>query len=441
MTEISDSPFVDKNHLNVVNAITLAIAQSIELSAVLDTALDKVMEAFEVESGGIYLADSVTGRLKLQTQKGLTPGFIAEKADVPPGAGCAGWAVDRNEIFAAYDQPEASYICEDANRLMGLDCLLASPISTKSGVQGVLELFAPSSRRLTNEEAKLIQVISDQIGIAIENSRLHEESRQNVLKLTELQRELAATNRKLTAHLSQEVHIAEMLQKSLLPRKLPNVPGVGISTRLISATAAADVGGDFYDFIECEGSGKLAIVIGDVCGSGIEAATLTGMAKNTIRAFSFENADVESILTRTNRVLYAQADTSKFVAIFLGLLDLGSRELEYCVGGQPLPLLCRGGRVTEFEPGSMPLGVDPAVPYKPSRISLTEGDSIFFFTDGLIEARQGPELFGTEAVQKIIESEPQASLDNLLDDMLSAARTFGGGALRDDVAMIGMRLW
>ena len=230
-----------------------------------------------------------------------------------------------------------------------------------------------------------------------------------------------------------------MLQKSLLPRKLPHVPGVRLSTRLISATAAADVGGDFYDFIECPGSGKLAIVVGDVCGSGIEAATLTGMTKNTIRAFAFEDPDVSSILARTNRVLYAQADASKFVAIFLGLLDIDSRELEYCVGGQPLPLLCRDGRVTEFEPGSMPLGVEPEVPYSPSKIALKEGDSIFLFTDGLIEARQGPKLLGVEAVKTIIHSEPTASLDTILDDLLAAARTFGGGTLRDDVALVGMR--
>ena len=439
MGENANGPLDGKNHLGVVNAITLAIAQSIELNIVLDTALEKVMEVFGVDSGGIYLVDFATGRLKLATQKGLTPGFLAEKSDIPPGSGCAGWAVDRNEIFAAYAKPEASYICEDAERLMGIDCLLASPISTKTGIQGVLELFAPTSRRLTNEEAKLIKVISDQIGIAVENSRLYEESRRNVLKLTELQEELAATNRRLTAHLTQEVHIAEMLQKSLLPRKLPHVPGVRISTRLISATAAADVGGDFYDFIECVESGKLAIVVGDVCGSGIEAATLTGMTKNTIRAFAFEDTDVSSILVRTNRVLCAQADASKFVAIFLGLLDVESRELEYCVGGQPLPLLYRDGRVVEFESGSMPLGVEPEALYNPSKMALEEGDSIFLFTDGLIEARQGSKLFGVESAKTIIKSEPTASLDTILDDLLTAARTFAGGSLRDDVVLVGMR--
>ncbi len=439
MGETSDGALTEKNQLNIINAVTIAIARSLELDVVLETALEKVMEAFDVDSGGIYLVDSASGRLKLAASKGLTPAFKAEKSDVPPGIGCAGWAIDRGEIFAAFGTPEASFICEDAERLMGIDCLLAGPITTKSGVQGVIELFAPTSRRLTEVEASLIKVISDQIGIAIENARLYEESRGNVLKLTELQRELAATNRKLAAHLTQEVHIVEMLQKSLLPRKLPRTPGIQIATRLISATEAADVGGDFYDFIEPVEGGKIAVVVGDVCGSGIEAATLTGSTKSTIRAFAFEDPHVSSTLCRANKVLYAQADPAKFVAIFFGWLNLDTRELEYCCAGQPLPLIHRDGRIIELESGSMPLGVDPSASYNTSRIALNPGDTLVMFTDGLIEARQGAELFGAESVKEIILANEAKSLDGLIDTLLAAAKEFGGGTLRDDVAVVSMR--
>ncbi len=439
MGETTDGPLDKKNHLAIVNTIMLAIAQSIELSVVLDTALHEVMQAFGVHSGGIYLIDFETARLKLVSQEGLTPGFMAEKSEVSPGSGCAGWAIDRNEIFSAYGRPEASYICEDAERLMGIDCLLASPIATKSGVQGVLELFAPVSRRLTADEAELIKVISDQIGIAVENSRLFDESERNVLKLTELQRELAASNRKLTAHLTQEVHIAEMLQKSLLPRQLPQISGIEISTRLISATAAADVGGDFYDFIDDKKSSRLSILVGDVCGSGIEAATLTGMAKHVIRAFSFEDPGVSSALTRANRVICEQADPFKFVAIFMGTLELESRRLEYCVAGQPVPLIERDGQVTELVSGAMPLGVDPKAAFDVEETTLSDGDTLFLFTDGLIEAREGTTLFGLESVKQIIGGAAGESLDTVLDKLLAAARAFGGGRLRDDVALVGIR--
>lgn len=439
MTDNPKGSLPEKEQLNVINAITFAVAQSIELDTVLNTALEKVMELFDVDHGGIYLVDFDSGRLKLAASHGLTAGFLAEKSDVPPGSGCAGWAVDSRQIFAAFEKPEAGYVCRDAERLMGIDCLFASPLVTKTGVQGVIELFAPASRRLTADEASLVKVISDQIGIAVENARLFDESRLNVLKLTQLQKELAISNRRLAAHLTQELHIAEMLQKSLLPRKLPRIPGIEIATRLISATAAADVGGDFYDFIESDESPRLAVVVGDVCGSGIEAATLTGITKSTLRAFVFEKPEVASALERSNRVLHTQADPAKFVAIFLGFLDPATLELEYCVAGQPVPQVLRDGRIIELRSGSMPLGVERDAVYEKATFQLERNDTLVMFTDGLIEARRDANLFGFENVQRIIREHAEDSLDNLVDRLLVEAREFGGGSLRDDVAVVAMR--
>jgi serine phosphatase RsbU (regulator of sigma subunit) len=428
------------DQIGIVNAVMTAVTRSIELDVVLKTALSAVMEAFEVSTGAIYLVDLETGRLVLKVSEGLSPAFRAEKSDMPAGTGCAGWAVDHGKIFSAFGAAETPYICEDAERLLGLDCLLASPIMTKRRVHGVIELFAPASRRLTEEEGVLIKVISDQIGIAIENARLYEESRQNVVQLTELKSALAGANKRLQAHLSQESKIAQMLQKSLLPRRLPRIEGIEIAARLISATEAADVGGDFYDLAEID-QDLLAIMVGDVCGSGIEAATLNSMAKNTIRAFAWEDRDVSSILTRANRVIHAQTDVSKFVTLFLGLLDLRNNQLSYCVAGQPLPLvLGRDGQVRELEPGSMALGIDPSATYDRRSLQLVAGDTLLIFTDGLVEARRDDALFGEDRVKGLLVEKAGLPLDDLLDEILSAAGNFSGGRLRDDVALVSLRL-
>ena len=429
----------EKEKLRIINDVAVAIAQSIELDTVLRTALDKMMEAFHVVTGGIYLIDFKTDRLILQISRGLTPAFMAEKANISPGTGCAGWAFDHNEVFSAFGRPEAGFICEDAERLMGIDCLVASPISTKRRVHGVIELFAPVSRRLTEEEADLVRIISGQIGIAIENARLYEESRDNVLELTELQQELATANKRLQAHLSQEAHIAEILQKSLLPRRLPEIDGLQIAARLISATEAADVGGDFYDFIEFDR--HLGIVVGDVCGSGIEAATLTGMAKNTIRAFAFEEQDVARVMARANRVIYAQTDPSKFVALFFGLLDFDSNRLEYCSAGQPSPVVVRADRqVIEFEPGSTALGVDKDVAYRGYAFDLRPMDTLLIFTDGLVEARRENEFFGEESIKRIAQARFDLPAEAIADSIIQSAKEFTGGQLRDDVALVSLRL-
>jgi serine phosphatase RsbU (regulator of sigma subunit) len=438
MSEPSDGRLTEKEQLNIINTVAVAVAQSIELDKVLSIALEKVMEAFHVQNGCIYLYDSDTGRLKVAVSRGLTKEFMKAKSDLPLGSGCAGWAFDKGELFAAFGTPEAGYICADAEQLMGLDCLLASPIMTKTGAQGVIELFAPTSRRLTGTEASLIKVIGDQVAIAVEHARLYEESRQNVDKLTELQKKLAESNRLLTARLGREARVAKMLQKGLLPRTLPHLPGIRIAARLVSATEAADIGGDFYDFIECD-RGRSAIVVGDACGSGIEAATLTGITKSTIRAFSIQKPETSYIMSWSNRVLYQQADPSKFVAIFLGLLDPETRELEYCVAGQPSPLIYRRGRILELEPGSLPLAVDLDESYKTNNIKLEPGDTLVMFTDGLIEARRGRRLFGTDSVKEFIKANGEMNLNDLVKELLSASKEFGGGRFRDDVALIAMR--
>lgn len=428
-----------KDQMSIFNAVAIAVAESIELEVVLNTALDKVMEAFDVHAGGIYLIDEKSDRLVLKADRGLTAAFLAEKTDIAPGTGCAGWAIDHNEVFSAFGRPEAGYICEDAERLMGIDCLVASPIATKHKVEGVLELFAPVSRRLTADEAYLMKLISDQIGVAVENARLFEESRENIIKLTELKQKLAAANKRLQAHLAQEVHIAEMLQKSLLPRRIPQVPGFQIAARLISASEAADVGGDFYDFIDFN-DGQIAIVVGDVCGSGIEAATMTSMAKNTIRAFALENRNVKSVLERANRVIFEQTDPTKFVAIFIGILDLQTRHIDYCVAGQPLPLIGKTNRqVVELQPGSMALGIIKDVDYPANSYNLQAGDTLLVFTDGLVEARREGVLFGEKSVRTMLADKANLPLDHLVDYILKAAKDFGGGRLRDDVALVSLR--
>ncbi len=431
----------EKSKLRIINDVAISVAQSIELETVLTISLEKVMEAFNVTSGGIYLKDLGTDELVLQTYRGLTPAFVLDKTSISLSSGCAGWAFEHKEIFSAFGRPEAGFICEDADRLMGIDCLVASPISTPRRVHGVIELFAPVSRRLSQDEAHLIKVISDQIGIAVENARLYEESRENVLKLTELQEELATTNRRLQTHLSQESHIAEILQKSLLPRHPPKLPDIKIASRLVSATAAADVGGDFYDFIEL-GNNKVAIILGDVCGSGIDVATLTGMAKNTIRAFAWEDPNVSSILNRANRVICAQTEPSKFVAIFLGIIDLSTHILNYCIAGQPKPFLIRSGeKIAQLDSGVMlALGIEPDSLYSSNSINLERNDTLLVYTDGLIEARRNKELFGEEGVIKILRQESGSSLDEVVDTILAAAKSFAGGRLKDDVAIVSLRV-
>lgn len=164
--------------LEILNHVARALSESLEIEDVLNTALTEAMRALGVEHGGIYILDEATGRLHLQVEHQLTQAFVKENTDIELGSGCAGTAVVTKEMFSALGQPNKAVVCANAERLMGVDCLVAAPIVYKGRALGVLELFAGRARRLTVAEADLLTSILSHIAVAVENASAHKKIRQ-----------------------------------------------------------------------------------------------------------------------------------------------------------------------------------------------------------------------------------------------------------------------
>ncbi|MFK0224196.1 PP2C family protein-serine/threonine phosphatase [Streptomyces sp. NPDC090303] len=180
----------------------------------------------------------------------------------------------------------------------------------------------------------------------------------------------------------------EVLQRHLLPRALPEVPGLRLSSAYEVADPSLDVGGDFYDAVAV-GDG-VALLIGDVCGRGAAAAAVTGLARHTLRTLLQEGASPGIALTRLNETLIAEG-TARFVTALIALLtpaDEGGWDVEMAVAGHPRPLVRRaGGRTEEVEGAGVLLGTFPGTHYRSVRMVLEPGASLVMFTDGLTEAR------------------------------------------------------
>lgn len=157
--------------LSIISKISGAIAESLDIDKVLTTALYEVGAMLGADTGCIYLVQP-DDRLHLYKHHNLSEGFLSEKTLVAMGEGCTGTAAATGEMYTASGRPESMFICKDAGRLLGLDCLVAAPLSAKGQVLGILEYFAPTTRRLLPEEAEILTAISHQIGIAIENAIL-----------------------------------------------------------------------------------------------------------------------------------------------------------------------------------------------------------------------------------------------------------------------------
>ncbi|AXG78904.1 PP2C family protein-serine/threonine phosphatase [Streptomyces paludis] len=234
-----------------------------------------------------------------------------------------------------------------------------------------------------------------------------------------------------------------VLQQSLLPAKLPTVPGLEAASHY--HTASPDLlGGDFYDLFPLV-AGRWAFFLGDVCGKGPQAAAVTSLARYTLRATALHDADPVSVLTTLNTVLhqrYTSGDPRYCTAIF-GVLDLTGDHVgvHLASGGHPSALIQRADGSADYLPttGGMLIGVLPQVEVVAARARLLPGDTLLLYTDGVTEARTGAdrELYGEDALRAFTADQPPAGPQALVTALTRLLAAFGDG-LDDDTALLAL---
>ncbi|HVU71292.1 MAG TPA: SpoIIE family protein phosphatase [Ktedonobacteraceae bacterium] len=191
--------------------------------------------------------------------------------------------------------------------------------------------------------------------------------------------------------IEQELRIARIIQQTLLPKELPDLPGWQLSTFYQPARA---VGGDFYDFIPFE-DGRLGLVVGDVTDKGVPAALVMATTRSILRSSAQENQSPGVVLERANDLLFPDIPPRMFVTCFYAILDPRSGTLQYANAGHDLPYRWRDGEVAELRATGMPLGLMPGMQYEEKEAILEPGESILLYSDGLVEAHNpARDMFG-----------------------------------------------
>lgn len=238
----------------------------------------------------------------------------------------------------------------------------------------------------------------------------------------------------------REHRIAETLQQAILavPSELPGIE-VGITYE--SAAEATKVGGDFYDLFELQ-DGKVGLLVGDVSGKGLEAATITSMVKSTIRAFAYKTFSPAAVLTEANKVICEQLKLNQFVTMVYGVIDPCDGTLTMARAGHPELLVWCGSRCVQRETESnLPVGVVPDVAFEENEIKLTRDNIIIFYTDGLTEAKCDNLLLGEDRIiERLNQVIPGKHPQQITAEMVRIAKEFTGGRLQDDVAIVALRL-
>jgi sigma-B regulation protein RsbU (phosphoserine phosphatase) len=244
--------------------------------------------------------------------------------------------------------------------------------------------------------------------------------------------------------IESELKIAHDIQMGILPKNFPPFPNRTDFDILAKIEPAREVGGDLYDFFFMD-EDHLCFVIGDVSGKGVPASLFMAVTKTMIKAKATKGLSPEKVLTHVNQDLSLDNDSMMFVTLFLGILDTGTGELEYCNAGHNPPLLLSpAGRVLILQPtGGIALGVAEEGVYQSRKVILQKGDSLFLYTDGVTEAmNKREELFSEGRLIKELADMKGKSIQEIVTGVMGKVSGFSAGVPQaDDITLMVIRYY
>jgi predicted ester cyclase len=241
---------------------------------------------------------------------------------------------------------------------------------------------------------------------------------------------------RMRERIEQELRIARLIQQTLLPRTLPELPGYDLAAYY---QPAKEVGGDFYDFLELE-DGRLGLLVGDVTDKGVPAALVMATTRSILRATAQRLFSPGEVLRLANDALVTDIPPNMFITCLYAILDLESGQLVYANAGHDLPYRRHNGDAEELRARGMPLGLMPGMQYEEKEIVLEVGESILFYSDGIVEAHDpGGGMFGFPKLRALVaeHSEETSLLDFLMKELYSFVGA--GWEQEDDITLLALR--
>jgi PAS domain S-box-containing protein len=388
-----------------IQALVDAALQSTSLEEMLDDLVAGVQRVLGADAAAIFLADD-DETLRLGASSCGTPPASVEP--IAFGDGFAGGvAGSRKPLYVERPDPQA--LRDPGLRTLEIDSLLAVPMLAQGAVIGVLEVCASPPHRFTADDLGMLRLAADRVALAISHARVYE----------------------------REHNIAVTLQRSLLPERLPEVPGLDVAARYRPAAAEAEVGGDWYDVIPIPGGGA-GLVMGDVAGKGIAAASMVGRLRSALRAYALEGHGPAKVVEQLNRLVWTEAWEGQMVTLLYVMVDPVDGTARWVNAGHLPPLLVGANGWPRFLEGgsSVPLGVVPFPAYEEASAAIRPGSTLVLYTDGLVEV---PGAHIDDGLSRLVEQvmsapgDPEALCEHLLGTLVPER-----GA-PDDVALLSLR--
>jgi serine phosphatase RsbU (regulator of sigma subunit) len=300
---------------------------------------------------------------------------------------------------------------------------LLVPLVSQGELIGLLNLGPRlSQQEYSADDRKLLSDLATQTAPAVRVAQLVRQQQQEA---------------KERERIEQELRVASLIQQTLLPKTLPELPGYDVAAYY---QPAREVGGDFYDFLDLE-DGRFGLVVGDVTDKGVPAALVMATTRTMLRAAAQRLLSPGEVLQRVNDVLVQDIPPNMFVTCLYAILDTESGRLVYANAGHDLPYRRRAGRsdgAEELRARGMPLGLMPGMGYEEKEIVLEKGESVLFYSDGLVEAHDPRrDMFGFPRLQGLVGAHRSGG-SSLISFLLSELRRFTGEGWEqeDDITLV-----
>jgi serine phosphatase RsbU (regulator of sigma subunit) len=307
---------------------------------------------------------------------------------------------------------------DDRRRVEAYQPSVIVPLRAREHLLGLLILGARRGLDWTSQEdLEILETLGEQAAIAIQNAQLH---RQALVK----------------ERMAQELAVAQGIQAHLVPASDPEATSVAFAS---STVACHEIGGDFYDYVPL-GADRLGIAIGDVSGKGVPAALLMAGLQSCFRAEAERQLPPDVVLGALNHRILSVGDRMRFVCFFYGILDLERRRLTYANAGLDPPILVRtAGRVERLAQGGPILGLVPEPRYPTGIVSMQSGDTLVFFTDGLVEPIENRTGEGEAALVDFLVRHRELPATELERRLIERLRRIVGEEPDDDTTVIVAR--
>jgi serine phosphatase RsbU (regulator of sigma subunit) len=405
--------------LHALYEISRSFAQTLSLETTLDAVVRTVVDLLGVDAAVIRMPDERREQLVLRAAHVADPRLDAAVRTIvarpQPFAKLLGRRLFRAGRPLRIDAELARKLGSSYELLVPFlergSTTVVVPVATPGEVLGTLMLVSlDPARPLSDETVETALAVAGQAALAIDNARLYQ----------------------------QQKDFTDTMQRSLLPRSAPELPGLELGA-VYESSARVDVGGDVYDYLRLDDT-RLAVVLGDVTGHGIEATADMAMAKFVFRSLAREHPEPADFLASANEVVVGEIAPGKFITMLYLTVDARRGEVACACAGHPPPrVVDPNGRVRELAVGGLALGIESGQVYDAVREPLPAGASVVLFTDGVIEARRDHELYGVERLDAVLARGAQLGAEELALAVLSDCRSFAGGELTDDCAVVVIR--